>query len=188
MFPAALSSTPDTMEAQAQGGWSPVAPEVCSSGAQRLFLQYLTLLPDRQGHPTRTELRAHARLRDHAGILCLTQILWWGWGPGKGWGPENRVLGQQGLCPCLHYPFQQSVGHFLVLEGAQRTCCAGSGSQRRSPPPGGGREEGERGPRGSGSGAHVLLFSSAGGGEADARGGFVETQCPCCTRAAVGED
>lgn len=60
---------------------------------ETLFLEYLTLPPDRQGHPTGTELHAYARLRDHACILCLTQILRWGWGPGKGRGPENRVPG-----------------------------------------------------------------------------------------------
>lgn len=74
---------------------------------ETLFFQDLTLLRDRQGHPTQTELCAYARLRDPLPNSDFAV----GLGTREGLRTENRVAGLQGLCPCLLYPFQQSVGH-----------------------------------------------------------------------------
>lgn len=157
VFPAALSSTPATMEAQAQGGWSPVAPEVWSPDAQRetLFLPCLTLLRDGQGHPCAdgtARLRAPSGSRLHPLPNSAFAV---GLGTRERLGTRKQSSGSAGIGSLSALSLPAVTGpHFLVLECAQRTCCAGSGSLLRSPRGGGGRA-GSSGLRPWGSGPAV---------------------------------
>lgn len=179
MFPAALSSKPATMEAQAQGGWSRVAPEVWSSDAQRDSLPSASNFTP--GQTGTSSAGGTPRLRTPSGSRLYPlphSDLAVGLGIREGRAGDSSS-GSAGIV-CLSAVSLPAVSgpHFLVQEGAQRTCCAGPNPCAVLP----GTRVGERDP-------HVLLFTSTGGGDADARGGgFVETQCPCFTRAAVWED
>lgn len=186
-FPAALSSTPATMEAQAQGGWSPVAPEVWSSEAQRDSLPLPNFTPGQTGTSyadgTRSR-RAPSGSRLHPLPNSDFAV---GLGTREGMGTQKLSSRSSGDCVlvCTVLSLPAVCGpHFLNLEGAQRTCCVGSGSLRCSPPPGGGRWG--RGSWFLGIRALELTSRCSQVRRGPERGGsFVEIQCPCYTGAAA---
>lgn len=189
MFPAALSSTSETMEAQAQGGWSPVAPGVCSSGAQR---DSLPSVPNFTPGQTRTSyadgtprLRAPSGSRLH---LLPNSDFAVGLGTREGLGTRKLGTRSAGIVSLSALSLPAVRGpHFLVLKGAQRTCWAGSGSQRCSPQGTGSRESGVFVTQALGL-ASCCSQVRAGVKRTREVVGFVETQCPCYTRAAAEGD
>lgn len=76
---------------------------------------------------------------------------------GRGQGPGNGVALLQDCVPVCTTPSLPTVSrpHFLTVEGAQRTCCAGSGRLGLSPP--------GSGISGLSPWAGVLRFTSASG-------------------------
>lgn len=152
MFPAALSSKPATMEAQAQGGWSRVAPEVWSSDAQRDSLPSASNFTP--GQTGTSSAGGTPRLRTPSGSRLHPlphSDLAVGLGIREGRAGDSSS-GSAGIV-CLSAVSLPAVSgpHFLVQEGAQRTCCAGPNPCAVLP----GTRVGERDP-------HVLLFTSTG--------------------------
>lgn len=97
---------------------------------------------------------------------------------GRGQGPGNGVALLQDCVPVCTTPSLPTVSrpHFLTVEGAQRTCCAGSGRLGLSPP--------GSGISGLSPWAGVLRFTSASGAEGG-RGREARDVCDLDARQVV---
>lgn len=161
--PAARSPKTATMEAQAQGEWSPIALRVASWRSERRFPAPRNFALGRSGWvPSHTSatLRSCPRLRDKSllpklGICCEAgasrDAKWRGLSSGN--APTECSTSFPSQCPLLLLP------RFPNLASARRTCCAGSGIREAFPLPLG-EQEGSATPLGLSRGGRPVPSSS----------------------------
>lgn len=176
--PAARSPKTATMEAQAQGEWSPIVLRVASWRSERRFPAPRNFALGRSGWvPSHTSatLRSCPRLRDKSllpklGICCEAgasrDAKWRGLSAGN--APTECSTSFPSQCPLLPLPRVPN------LASARRTCCAGSGIREAFPLPLG-EQEGSATPLGLSRGLasrpeFELGGARWGGGCAETRG------------------